>query len=250
MIIKSYARKTSSFTRLIHYITEERAHSKEPIRFFQCLPSQNLEQIIQAFQENDTYRLARKNGNACYHSILSFHALDSPNITTEILYDLIQHYIHLRAPHTPCFAQSHHDKEHIHIHAIIAGNEYRSSKTTRQSRREFYQLRVSLEQYQEKKYPQLQRSLVYGRMRKFPKHELQQVLLEAYDKAESESQFFQIVQQAFSNHLDIDKQNQLLSYQGKNYPFSDFGLDLSLFKRLEELQQIEHSFSLSRERER
>jgi len=249
MIIKSYARKSPSFTQLIRYIAEERAHSKKPIRFFQCLPSQNLEQIILAFQENDKHRISRKNGNACYHSILSFHTLDSPAITTETLYDLVQYYIHLRAPHTPCFAQSHHDKEHIHIHALIAGNEYKSSKTTRQSRREFYQLRAHLEQYQEKKYPQLQHSLVYGRMRDFPKQELQQVLLDAYDKAESENQFFQIVQQAFPN-LQINQKNKLLSYQDKPYHFSDFGIDLSLFKRLEQLQQIEHSFSHERGRER
>lgn len=250
MIIKSYARKAPSFAQLINYIAEERLHSKEPIRFFQCLPSQNLEQIIHAFQENDRYRVPRKNGTACYHSILSFHTLDSPLVTPEILYDLMRHYAQLRAPHSPCFAQSHHDKEHVHIHVLLAGNEYRSAKATRQSRREFYQLRAQLELYQEKKYPQLQQSLVYGRMREFPKQELQSVLLDAYEKAACQNQFFQMVQQEFSTKITIDQENKLLSYQGKTYHFSDFGLDLSIFKRIEQLQQIEDALILTKERER
>lgn len=250
MIIKIFTCKSPRFAELIHYITKDRPHNQHPLRFFQCLPSQEIEAIIQAFQENDSYRIPHKNGNVCYHSILSFHVLDNAFITPNILYDLIRQYIQLRAPHTPCFAQSHHDKEHVHIHALIAGNQYKSAQTTRQSRKEFYQLRVALEQYQEKKYPQLQHSLVYGRMRDFPKQKLQQVLLDTYEKAESQKQFFQIVQQTLSNQLDIDQQNKLLSYQGKTYHFSEFGIDPSLFKRLEQIQKIERSFSHKRERGR
>lgn len=250
MIIKTFARKSPNFPQLIHYITQDRPHNQQPLRFFQCLPSQEIASIIQAFQENDSYRIPRKNGNACYHSILSFHTLDNAFITPNILYDLIRQYIQLRAPHTPCFAQSHHDKEHVHIHVLIAGNQYKSTQTTRQSRKEFYQLRVTLEQYQQKHYPQLQHSLVYERMRTFPKRKLQQTLLRAYDKAENEVQFFQFLHRALPNMLSIDKKHQLLSYQNQHYNFSDFGIDLELFKRLQELHQIDRAFAKGPSRER
>lgn len=250
MIIKTFSRKSPNFAQLIHYITQDRPHNQQPIRFFQCLPSQNIEHIIQAFQENDQYRIFRKNGNACYHSILSFHALDSSLITAEMLYDLTSQYLQLRAPHTPCFAQSHHDKDHVHVHALISGNKYRSSITTRQSRKEFYQLRVSLEQYQERQYPELKHSLVYERMKEFPKRQLQQVLLQAYDKAERQEQFFQFLHKALPNSLFIDQQNKLLSYQKQTYQFSDFGIDLRLFDRLQELHHIDCPFTKERTRER
>ncbi len=167
MIIVPLTYKHDVTRELIHYIARGTSHPDhdEPVRIFHNIyPTDDLEEVIAAFAENDTYRKRRKNGVVIRQEIMSFTPLDTPFLSDTVLFDLVHTYLGLRAPHAVAFGQVHRDQEHVHIHLAITANEFRSSKATRLNNSQFRQVRSKLEQHQKGRYPELE-SVVYERLR-------------------------------------------------------------------------------------
>lgn len=250
MIIKTFSRKSTDFTSIIHYIANEHKAQSTPLRFHYHLPSTNLDVIIQAFQENLSYQAPRKNGNIAYHSILSFHEKDQTNLSKKVIIDLVHQYIKLRGMNTLYFGQLHQDQDHPHIHLLHTANQYKSSKATRLSRTNFYQLRADLEAYQVLNYPQLQHSLVYQQMQEFPIQQMQKSLLPIYEKAQSLLEFKQLFEDHFKEKAFLDLEFQLIQIRDRQYNLIDLGVDLSIFDRLAQLQALHQKSYLERDFER
>lgn len=241
MILKTYSRKQPNFRQLIYYITEDRQQEYKSDLFFQLchnVSARSLEHTINDFCINDQYRRTRKNGNACYHSILSFAPDDAQKITKAILWDIAQTYIQLRDPQALYFIQPHQDKNHVHLHCCISGNRLASNQATRLSRPRFYQIRVSLEQYQEKHYPSLTQSLVYNNMAAFEINRCKKLLQPLYEHATTSDKFIECLNQV--PYVQYDHATKTINYNTRSFPLSDLGIDLKLLERLDQLHAIEH----------
>lgn len=171
MIIKTLSRKGNSFDKAISYVdknqeeTEKSALFDKNFRIYHNIIGNTKEDAIQAFKENYQHKKKRKNGISIHHEILSFHKDDS--VTQRAIEDLSQKYINIRAKNAVVYGAVHTDKKHIHCHLIISANEVGSSKSIRLNNRDFKGIRVELEEYQQRHYPELHKSLVYlGREQK------------------------------------------------------------------------------------
>ncbi len=180
MIINSNTRKDISFRQLVGYIYEEhlreadggkKEQKKIDERDFVLLHNfqdygvdiDNIEDVSDAFLENDKQRKRRKNGVTMYHEIASFAPEDQDKITRSMLYDMARKYIELRAKNGLVLARPHFDKKHVHIHFMISGNEQGNNRSMRVSKEQFKGQRRAMEEYQLSKYPQLAKSYVQSR---------------------------------------------------------------------------------------
>lgn len=242
MILKTYSRKQPKFRQLIHYITEYRQREHTNDLFFQLchnVSARSIENTISDFQENDQCRKPRKNGNACYHTILSFAPDDTQKLTKSILWNIAQTFIRFRDPKALYFIQPHQDKNHIHLHCCISGNQFQSQKATRLSRPQFYQLRVALEQHQQRHYPQLDQSLIYNRMTAFEITRLKKLIQPLYERADTSKEFLTNLQNLPS--ITYDKTTQIITYNHLCFPLSDLSIDIELLQRLDQLHIIERN---------
>ena len=159
MVIKTLRWKKRGFNRLADYIAKEDRDEDETFRVLHNLrPSNNLNEIARQYFANDAYRKQRANGVTVYHEIMSFAR--GEEISLDALEDLTREYIELRAPNALVFAAPHFDKEHIHVHLMISGTEFESSKTLRLNNAEFKRVHEEIERYQVAHYPEL-KSVVY-----------------------------------------------------------------------------------------
>ena len=240
MILKTYSRKQPKFRQLIHYITEDREREHTNDLFFQLchnVSAHSIEHTISDFQENDQYRKRRKNGNACYHTILSFAPEDAKKLTKVMLWNIAQTFIQFRDPKALYFIQPHQDKDHVHLHSCISGNRFRSNQATRLSRPQFYQLRVALEQFQQRHYPQLDQSLIYNRMNAFEITRIKKLIQPLYERADTSKEFLTNLQNLPS--ITYDKTTQIITHNHLSFPLSDLSIDLKLLQRLDQLYEIE-----------
>ena len=240
MILKTYSRKQPKFRQLIHYITEDRQREHTNDLFFQLchnVSARSIEDVINDFQENDQYRKRRKNGNACYHTILSFAPDDTQKITKTMLWNIAQTFIQFRDSQALYLIQPHQDKDHIHLHCCISGNQFHSQKATRLSRPQFYQLRVGLEQFQQRHYPQLNQSLIYNRMAAFEITRLKKLIEPLYEKADTSKEFLKNIHKLPT--VTYDKHTKTITHNHISFPLSDLSIDLTLLKRLDQLHAIE-----------
>lgn len=226
------------------------------------LRSFDVNQMSRAFIENDGYRRfpARVRW---YHEVLSFSPLDKENINSVMLEDIARQYINLRNPHALCFAVAHTDKAHTHLHFCFSGTEYRSKTTLRMDDPTFEALRYDIERYQMDKYPQLENSIVYwNKERKrnpakvrdkntraekeyqtkrrlknqlTQKEQLKQVVLDAYNQAQSVDGFHGLVEQS---GLTLNFRNgKINGVKGKRtYRFSTLGVSKQMLQSLNKLQ--------------
>lgn len=171
--VKTYKR-IGACRRLLEYVIEDkkRLFDKNGQSFVitHNLKGQSIDEWVQEFKENETYRkYKRKNNTIITQEILSFHKGDSKNISLKKMQKLAKEYMRLRAPEkNPVWvACPHFDKEHWHIHIIVAAVKFRTGQSLRMSRSEFGQLKKDIQAYQMAKYPELSRSVVsHGRKKK------------------------------------------------------------------------------------
>lgn len=168
MIIKSLSIGNKSKYRikqLVRYVLEDGVENQNPFERFLILNHINTldtSKIHKAFLEQDKYRTKRKNGVCYFHEILSIHPKDVEHVTDEILEDLAKKYIEIRgANETIALVKPHFEKSHHHIHCIISATKYKSDESLRLDNENFWRVRIEMETYQKRKYPQLKHSLVY-----------------------------------------------------------------------------------------
>jgi hypothetical protein len=163
MHIKTVRWKKKRAGILLRYIESDkgRGPAEDSFVIYHNIPVTTLEGSIRAFDENDSFRKARRNGVRYYHEVLSFHPKDRDLVTPEILENIARKYIEIRCPRALVYARPHLHEAHPHIHFAISGTEYRNRKTLRMDDATFERLRYGIENYQVSRYPQLKHSIVY-----------------------------------------------------------------------------------------
>lgn len=163
MIIKMLScKQKSDIGRLVDYVLSDKERItdiKDTFFIAQNMYARDSEGFKKAFYDNDVFRKKRKNGVVLYHEVLAFHEKDE--ITLEILEDITQKYIELRANDGVVLAKPHIEEGHYHVHVLISGTACRSSKVMRITKKKFTEILKEIEVYQLEKYPHLSHSIVH-----------------------------------------------------------------------------------------
>ncbi|MEL7001362.1 MAG: relaxase/mobilization nuclease domain-containing protein [Bacteroidota bacterium] len=260
MIIKTIRHKGNSIKKLLLYMIEG-MEDQQDLMIAHNLPSFDMDQMIHSYLTNDTYRQAPAQVRH-YHEVLSFSPRDSELLTSNKLEKIAREYIQKRNPKALCFAVAHLSSDHFHLHFMFSGTEWRSKNTLRMDDTTFQELRVGMEQYQQKHFPELKHSIVYlNKERKkeraisrdrnsraakayqlelrggvqTEKEELTQIISDAYDRSESLSEFYE----------NIEEEGIILSYRkGKingvkrkrKYRFTRLGISEDMLHTLERFE--------------
>lgn len=178
MIIKSKSRTRGTWRQLLSYM--ERGADEESITLAHNLRGTTIDEWVEEFKEQEALRLDHRKGSVVlYHEILSFHDLDSNEVTPEKLQDIIIEYVNLRAERGLVVAMTHHDRNHVHAHLCISGTELATGRSMRMSKSQFTAVKRTIQAYQQQHYPELRHSIAdHGRkaraVRQDKEHHLQQ----------------------------------------------------------------------------
>src|SRR5687767_4878510 len=163
MVLKSLSRKSGT-RQLLNYLfkKEEKlvGDKLKPILIRHNVRSRTLEKLVKEFDQNEALRLhKRKNNEKVYHTILSFSNKDKELINERKLRDVAKQYMKLRGENNLYIGTAHYDKDHIHLHLVMPGTKYLTGEANRLSWAEFHQLKLGMDAYQKRKYPELIHSL-------------------------------------------------------------------------------------------
>lgn len=166
MIIKSKARKSiKAVKQLLEYVMRQdalyRDENGKTLFIRNNIRGHSLSDWCREFTVNEAKRARKMKGsNVVYHEILSWHELDREAITLPKLEAMAREYIRLRNPNALVLAVAHQDKGHVHIHFVISGVEKGSGQSLRISKEAFRTMKLSMEYYQQIKFPELEHSKV------------------------------------------------------------------------------------------
>lgn len=163
MVLKSLTRKSNT-GQLINYLFKSEAKlvndKQKVIVIRKNVRSMSVDKYIKEFQKNENFRLNHRKDNVkVYHTILSFNNKDREHINEKMLRDIAGQYMKLRGENNLFIGTAHFDKDHVHLHLVMSGTKYLTGESNRLSRTEFHQLKLLLDAYQAKKYPELVHSL-------------------------------------------------------------------------------------------
>lgn len=158
IIIKSGSRTTASFSQLLHYMNKGRVEEDEYF-FKHNVYSNKSYGIVGEFKQNHKLLKKRKNGVALYHEYISikYQKGYSKEELRQILFDLAEQYVKLRADNCLVYSVVHEQHNQIHLHFMISGNEIESSKAHYFSQAEFEEIKNKTREYAYEKYPKLER---------------------------------------------------------------------------------------------
>ncbi|WP_298507447.1 relaxase/mobilization nuclease domain-containing protein [uncultured Kordia sp.] len=165
MIIKSKSYKhDKAYTTVVDYVMRESEQDNSFVltRFIKGKNPSNAE-ISKQFLENEKHRVnPRKNNVKLYMEILSFHAHNAKDLTNDKLKKIARKYLSLRSPHSVALVTVHRkEKDHVHLHVLLSGTEYKTGKSVRISRDDFkHKVKIPAEQYVQKNFPELHRSAI------------------------------------------------------------------------------------------
>jgi len=167
-IIKSKGRKDRDYDQLVRYMfqhDDEQAHKFTYFHNIYATDENDVDHIVTQLKENIALLKKRKGGVGMYHEMISFSPKDTDYLVRhpEVIEDVTQQYMELRAGGRVGIAKPHYDKDHIHVHCCFTPNELGVSKTSRISKAKFQQIRRSIEEYQLTHYPNLHSSYVHLR---------------------------------------------------------------------------------------
>lgn len=174
MILKSLGHKTRSFGKLLAYVARGAEAGCEqtngPRSFCRNLmgDGDNLEAVIQAFEENARFLRPRQGGNWCYHEIIALPKSVKEKTRAEgeaVLFALAEAYVARRAPRQLVWGRAHWETEHPHLHLVISANEVRSPRRARVPKAKFTKLVEELEAFKCARWPDLPEKLWQHRKR-------------------------------------------------------------------------------------
>lgn len=117
----------------------------------QKLLEKRIKNIVSQFNDNESKRtIERRNKNIAYHEILSFHKADTDKLPKKVLLKIARKYAKERSLNSMVISTMHSDKDHLHIHNVISALEFATGKPVRLSRKEFKEVKIRMEQFQEK----------------------------------------------------------------------------------------------------
>lgn len=167
MIVKIKTHKRPKFDYVLRYMLEDKSRlldNGKPFIITHNMKGKTIDGWVKQFRELEKGRTRkrRKDGIVLYHEILSW-GRGEKNLTPEKLEKMIRQYIKLRNPNAGYVVCVHADKQHLHAHICTAAID-RSGKNMRLSRKDLADLKKNIQQYQEREFPELTKSVVrYGR---------------------------------------------------------------------------------------
>lgn len=254
MIIKSMSRKTKSFSQLYDYLTRDKSNfSFSKNTYSNAKDKKNL---IKEFIKNSEYLDDSRGKVFLYHELISLN----PNTLSlqqqkEILLDLANKYLDIRAQNNLSFGVIHEDKNHIHLHLMISSNEIESDKRVRLSKKEFALIQKHLEMYKNDRYSELEKSSFYQKEKDLSKEKQQEQEIKhkrnaktTKDKIKDDlSKTFKMATSKtyLDNHLkslnyEIYQRGQTIGiiYENKNYRLKTLGLETEYLTMLKEFENI------------
>jgi len=223
MIVKILSRHSASFKSLAEYIVRGAGKEGKPQIFTHNLRSENTDGRVREFLENEAHRTyTRRNQVFIYHEIVSLsNKEDGTKITKSVLDALARKYISLRGKQGMFLGAVHRDKEHVHIHFMTAGLEYRTGKSFRLKKYQLQELKIKFQEYHRKKHPELTQSTVnHGKGREYvtdkewqarhrderslAKKEVQDMVKACYARTHTQKEFLELLRE---NNLHFYERN-------------------------------------------
>ena len=207
--------------------------------------------FIREFEKIEKGRIhKRADQTSVHHTIISWSNMDSHLITEKMLRDMSKEYIRLMGVEKVYAGTSHTDKSHIHLHIAMAGTSL-DGKSSRISKKDFEEVKIKLQEYQIRNYPELVHSLpnhgkakqekekevvqkIYRTERNSNKESIMKCLETTYPLAKSTEEFVSLLGQ---NGYVVYQRNGVLTgieHGGYKYRFSRLGIDLKSLKQLDE----------------
>ena len=189
-----------------------------------------IQNTMKQFEINESKRkIQRKNANRAYHEIISFHKEDTKHLPKKVLLKIARKYAKERSPNSMVVSTLHSDRDHLHIHNVISALEFATGKPVRLSRKEFKEVKIRMEQYQEqelglefskvdhskKKVAMLQHDIereLNLRGKRSEKQQIQSKLVEVFAKQRTEHVYYKEFENA---GLDLySRDNKIVGVQG------------------------------------
>jgi len=241
MIIKSLSRATKSFEALYKYLTREENSLLNAFNLY--ADPHNKKEVIKEFLDNAEYLKKAKGKNYLYHEIISLNQNTlSIKEQQNILIDLVDKYISLRAENNLTFTALHTDKDNLHIHLMISANELEGARRVRLSKKEFSTIQKELETYTNNIYPQLGKTKHYNKdlnKIKSKKELLKSALQELFNKSSSKENFKHLSEELKFEFYVRGKTVGVI-YEGRKHRLKTLGMIEqyeSLLKKLEQEKQ-------------
>lgn len=255
MIIKSMSRKSKSFSQLYDYLMRD-----DSFCFTRNFYSKEKSELVREFMRNSDYLKNSRGRNYLYHELLSLKQNNlSQERQKEILLDLTNKYLDLRAENHLSFAVLHTDKNHLHIHLMISANEIEGQNRIRLSKKDFSNIQKNLEYYKNGRYKELEKSEHYQKPKTREKEKIQeQEIKHRRDTKTIKEQIKEDLEFSFKTarsktYLDIHLKNleyeiytrgqqSGIIFKNKKYRFKTLGLDKeyeNTLKRLEKIKERE-----------
>lgn len=255
--------RKANIGRTVNYLFKEASKlekgEQKPIIIRRNLRTRKLEKMVKEFEANEALRKCkRKDAIKLYHTVVSFHAKDTKHLSEKTFRDIAREYMKLKGENL-YVATVHFDKGHQHLHIVESGTGYMTGKANRVSKKEFRELKVALQTYQQTKYPELSASIVKhektGRGKQKAISDRQgnkQSLLKLLEKAEQKSktldEFLSAIRKAGHEPYYRGEKLAGIKYDGDTkFRFSRLGYDKdrleqlsrAAHKELEQLQELE-----------
>jgi hypothetical protein len=205
----------------------------------------DIEGMVREYMENESFRkLSRKDQIYLTHEILSFSSNeDNKLITDELLADMVQQYISLRGEGGMYLGAVHRDRDHAHVHLAVSGLQYRIGKSFRLSKNELQELKIGLQEYHQKKYPELTESNCKHGLGKeyvtdrqwYAKHkesraavkgQLKEQVQQAFAQATSQKQFIELLREQNLHHYERGNAITGIMHEDQKFRFSRLDVDL------------------------
>ena len=235
-----------------------------------------IQNMVKQFESNELKRkIQRSNANRAYHEIISFHKSDTDKLPKKVLLKIARKYARERSPNSMVISTMHSDKSHLHIHNVISALEFATGKPVRLSRKEFKDVKIRMEQFQEKelglehskvnhskkKEQMLQLDIdreLNLRGKRSERQEIQFKLIQVFSKARTEKFYFKELEKA---GIELySRGGKIVGVQGfnKRYRLKTLGFDpirISMEKvkeqnRLQDLQKLKSNKNKGQELER
>lgn len=165
MIIKCLTSKTPRYFQILEYLNKNEGkiynNQNQTFIYKQNLYGLTNKQISREFMNNEKNRIYKKSNNIkFYQDIIAFSDLDKNKLSIPIIEDLTKEYIRQRSPYLQAYAIAHFNGDSHHVHIISSPIEVGTGLNLRLSKKEFADLKLHMQKYQQERYPELSNSIV------------------------------------------------------------------------------------------
>jgi Relaxase/Mobilisation nuclease domain len=253
VIIKSLSRRSGT-RQVLNYLFKDKGKlinaKGKTLTIRHNVRGRSLERYVKEFQTNEGLRINRRSNSVeVYHTVLSFSSKDKEHITEGMLRDIGREYIRQRGEDNMFVGVAHFTgTEHIHLHMVMAGCKYMTGESNRQSRAEFRELKLAMDDYQREKYPELTNSLPeHGKakehtlsIRETQKETLLETLNAAYSNSKSLDDFLEQVRAMGHEPYTRGGKVTGIKFQGeRKFRFQTLGYDKDKIAKLEAQAETE-----------